>query len=66
MIIPSNAFPEDFLWGGAMAANQTEGAWDQDGKGPSIADHITAGVYQEYPPGRILSKPSGSGFLPSL
>ena len=44
MIIPSNAFPEDFLWGGAMAANQTEGAWDQDGKGPSIADHITAGT----------------------
>lgn len=26
-------FPKDFLWGGAIAANQAEGAWDVDGKG---------------------------------
>lgn len=26
-------FPEGFLWGGAVAANQCEGAYDQDGKG---------------------------------
>ena len=25
-------FPKDFLWGGACAANQFEGAWDVDGK----------------------------------
>lgn len=25
-------FPKDFLWGGATAANQCEGAWDVDGK----------------------------------
>lgn len=31
-------FPKDFLWGGAIAANQAEGAWDVDGKGPSMAD----------------------------
>lgn len=31
-------FPSNFLWGGAVAANQCEGAWDEDGKGPSIAD----------------------------
>ena len=31
-------FPNDFLWGGAMAANQVEGAWDVDGRGPSVAD----------------------------
>ncbi len=30
-------FRKDFLWGGAVAAHQVEGAWDQDGKGPSIA-----------------------------
>ncbi len=33
-----DGFPKDFLWGGAIAANQAEGAWDVDGKGPSIAD----------------------------
>ena len=31
-------FPKDFLWGGAIAANQAEGAWNVDGKGPSMAD----------------------------
>src|SRR4051794_26027781 len=31
-------FPEDFLWGGAIAANQAEGAYDVDGKGLSVAD----------------------------
>ena len=34
----SKAFPEGFLWGGATAANQCEGAWNLDGKGPSTAD----------------------------
>ena len=32
------SFPEGFLWGGAVAANQVEGAWNEDGKGPSVAD----------------------------
>ncbi|MCU7711341.1 6-phospho-beta-glucosidase [Priestia sp. JV24] len=31
-------FPEGFLWGGAIAANQAEGAWNVDGKGLSTAD----------------------------
>lgn len=29
---------EDFLWGGAIAASQTEGAFNVDGKGLSVAD----------------------------
>lgn len=36
-------FRKDFLWGGATAANQCEGAWNEDGKGPSTADFMTAG-----------------------
>lgn len=31
-------FPQDFLWGGAVAANQLEGAWLEGGKGVCIAD----------------------------
>ncbi len=31
-------FPKNFLWGGATAANQVEGAWNEDGKGMTIED----------------------------
>ncbi|MFD2829063.1 glycoside hydrolase family 1 protein [Corticicoccus populi] len=31
-------FPENFLWGGATAANQYEGAYNADGKGLSVQD----------------------------
>ena len=31
-------FPKDFLWGGATAANQVEGAYNIDGKGWTIED----------------------------
>lgn len=33
-----HGFPEGFLWGGAVAACQIEGAWDIDGRGPSTSD----------------------------
>ena len=36
---------KDFLWGGATAANQCEGAWDRDGKGVSVADICTGGKF---------------------
>ena len=38
-------FRKDFLWGGATAANQYEGAWDLDGKGPSVSDMCTNGSH---------------------
>ncbi|EOH95153.1 6-phospho-beta-glucosidase [Enterococcus haemoperoxidus ATCC BAA-382] len=39
----TNKIAEDFLWGGAIAAHQAEGSWNIDGRGPSIADVMTAG-----------------------
>lgn len=38
-----NKFPENFLWGGAIAANQAEGAYLENGKGLSIADILPVG-----------------------
>ena len=38
------SFPSDFLWGSASAACQMEGAWDEGGKGISIADVTTSGT----------------------
>ena len=37
-------FPSNFLWGGATAANQCEGAYREAGKGLSVADVISAGT----------------------
>jgi 6-phospho-beta-glucosidase len=37
------SFPKNFLWGGAVAANQCEGAWQEDGKGPSGIDILHGG-----------------------
>ena len=34
-------FPQNFLWGGATAANQYEGGYAEDGKGLAVADLIT-------------------------
>ena len=36
-------FPKDFLWGGATAANQFEGAYDRDGRGLANVDVIPHG-----------------------
>ncbi len=37
------ALRDDFLWGGAVAAHQFEGGWDEGGRGPSVADVLTQG-----------------------
>lgn len=52
-------FPKGFLWGGAVAANQLEGAWQEGGKGISVADVMTAGrhgVQREITDGVIEGK----------
>ncbi|HFT8047254.1 family 1 glycosylhydrolase, partial [Klebsiella aerogenes] len=40
-------FPDNFYWGGAIAANQVEGALDKDGKGVSTSDVQPAGIFGE-------------------
>ena len=40
-----SVFRDDFLWGGACAANQFEGGWDADGKGVSVPDLCTNGTH---------------------
>lgn len=41
------AFPKNFFWGGATAANQFEGGWNADGKKDSTADHLALGSRKE-------------------
>lgn len=41
-------FPKDFLWGGAVAANQVEGAFEADGKGWSVQDVLPNGGLGEF------------------
>ena len=37
--------PDTFLWGGAVAAHQVEGGWNEGGKGVSVVDVLTAGSH---------------------
>ncbi len=39
------SLPDNFLWGGAVAAHQLEGGWQEDGKGLSVSDVMTGGSY---------------------
>ena len=41
-------FPKGFLWGGAIAANQAEGAYLEDGKGLTTVDMIPHGEKRMY------------------
>ncbi len=41
------SFKKNFLWGGATAANQFEGGYDQLGKGLAISDVVTNGSHTQ-------------------
>lgn len=56
-------FPEDFLWGGATAANQVEGAWNEDGRGPALTDVTTGGSVKEVRKITYIDKDGKHGFL---
>ncbi|GGP11289.1 6-phospho-beta-glucosidase [Oceanobacillus neutriphilus] len=53
----NNAFPDGFLWGGALAANQVEGAYRKGGKGLTTVDLMPTGEKR-----KAIMK----GFVPSL
>ena len=46
-------FPKDFLWGAATASYQVEGAWNEDGKTPSIWDALNQGHIKHGETGEI-------------
>lgn len=49
-----NVFKEGFLWGGALSANQCEGAYLDGGKGVSVADVLPGGMVSE-----VINPPNG-------
>ena len=56
-----NTFPNDFLWGGAIAANQVEGAYLEDGKGLSTSDVQPKGVF-----GDVVERVAGDSSLKDI
>lgn len=56
-------FPNDFLWGGSIAAHQCEGAYQFDGKGLGIMDLVSSGTFET--PRHISSSIEEGYYYPS-
>ena len=56
-------FPKDFLIGTAHSAFQSEGAWDKDGKSPSVMDHY-AKIFAGKPFPHLSTGKSFNGEIP--
>lgn len=57
----SYRFPDNFLWGGAVAANQLEGAYATDGKGLSTSDLTPQGIF-----GPVIERTSGDSSIKDI
>ena len=56
-------FKKDFFWGGATAANQFEGGWNLDGRGPAKTDVTTVGTVSEPRKITYIDKDGNPGIL---
>lgn len=59
----SKKFPDNFFWGGATAANQFEGGYQEGGKGESVCDHMTDG--SRHTPRRYTNAIQKDSYYPS-
>lgn len=57
----------DFLWGGALSANQAEGAYDVNGRGLNLADILPSGKkrYQAYDQDILKTYQTDYGYYPN-
>lgn len=55
------AFKKDFLWGGAIAANQAEGAYNIGGKGEILHDFMTGGYVEKRRQITYINKDGSTG-----
>ncbi len=60
------SFPKDFYWGGATAANQYEGGWNEGGRGLALTDVTTGGTNTKQRLVTMIDKDGNPLALPSF
>ena len=61
-----SVFPEGFLWGGALAANQSEGAFREGGKGLTTVDMIPHGEHRMAVKLGLEKRCAMTSFIPAM